>query len=172
MSEKTSITRVLEVGANFGIVIVALLCLVVAIKNFSDRNGSLNHNIPVGTKIQVDDVSWFSHRGNLVLALSTTCHFCAESTPFYRDLVAKCSKNHVQTIAVFPQPVAEASSYLEKNKVHVDRIVSMSLARAQISGTPTLILVDENGKVQDVWVGKLSSEREKEVFSRIAVSKE
>jgi len=169
MSKRKRATRVIEIGANIGIVIVALLCVIVGLKNLSDRNTSQAHDVPIGAKMQLKEVNWSSHRGTLVLALSTTCHFCEESTPFYRDLVAKCSKTHVQTVAVFPQPLKQAASYLDKNKVQVDNVVSASLANLQVSGTPTLIFVDSNGKVQDAWVGKLSSDREREVYSRIGI---
>jgi hypothetical protein len=36
-----------------------------------------------------------------------------------------------------------------------------------VRGTPTLILVDGDGKVADAWVGALPPEKENEVISRL-----
>ena len=37
----------------------------------------------------------------------------------------------------------------------------------KIPGTPTLLLVDNNGKVLNVWVGKLDDRHEKEVLKTL-----
>ena len=40
----------------------------------------------------------------------------------------------------------------------------MDFSTIKVSGTPTLLLVDNNGKVLDVWVGMLPEDRQQEVF--------
>jgi thioredoxin-related protein len=37
-----------------------------------------------------------------------------------------------------------------------------------VQGTPTLILVNQDGKVEQSWAGKLPPEQETEVLKRIA----
>jgi hypothetical protein len=166
--EKRTI-RLIEIGANIGIVIVALLCILIWVKNYGTRSDHRTQSITFGTQLSLKDVKWNYHQNTIIFALSTSCHFCNESAPFYRDLVKKCAHEHVHTIAVLPQPMQEASSYLRGEGVSLDEIKSASLGTIQVSGTPTLILVDQYGKVQDAWIGKLSLEQEKQVFSRLSL---
>lgn len=37
----------------------------------------------------------------------------------------------------------------------------------QVSGTPTLILTNEEGEVRDFWVGKLTPDKEMEVINKL-----
>ena len=45
-----------------------------------------------------------------------------------------------------------------------DSMVNLDFAAIKVPGTPTLMLVDNTGKVLNVWVGKLDASLEKEVF--------
>jgi len=159
--------QLIEVGANAGIVIVALLCIVIGIKSYWGRGYSRTHNIPIGTQLNLHGINWGTQPKSIILALSTNCHFCTESAPFYRDLVAKCASEHIRTIAVFPQSAPEAISYLTGEQVKVDEIKEAPLDTIRVAGTPTLILVDGHGKVQAAWIGKLSAEQQNQVFARL-----
>jgi hypothetical protein len=50
--------------------------------------------------------------------------------------------------------------------VQVDEVKHANFQSLQIGGTPTLLLVDSNGIVQKVWLGKLSETKEKEVMDQ------
>lgn len=104
----------------------------------------------------------------MVLAISTTCHFCNESAPFYDELVSQCKQQHVRTIAVLPQPTVEAESYLKDKGIAVDEVRQAILSGLRINGTPTLLLVDGGGIVRSVWIGKLESSGEKEVLAKLS----
>jgi len=41
-----------------------------------------------------------------------------------------------------------------------------SLADVNVSGTPTLLLIDQTGHVLRVWVGKLDENRERDVMQQ------
>src|SRR5262249_17225274 len=104
----------------------------------------------------------------LVMALSTQCHFCKESAPFYQQ-VAQQRSNHgnFRLIAVLPQSVPESQKYLNELGVTVDIIKQLELDSLGVNGTPTLILADSQGIVADSWRGRLSSEKEADVLSRL-----
>src|SRR5215471_636141 len=150
--------RMVEVAANIGIVIVAVVALGFFARSYLGYPAA-QHAL-VGEKLALKDINWQTNRKSLVLALSTTCHFCTESAPFYRQLVAKSEEQHVRTIAVFPQGPPEASSYLKNQNVAVNEVRQTSFADMQISGTPTLLLIDEKGVVRGAWVGKLAPDGE------------
>jgi hypothetical protein len=49
-----------------------------------------------------------------------------------------------------------------------DDVVNSSLADIRIAATPTLLLVDQAGRVRNAWVGKLDEKGEKEVETALA----
>lgn len=160
------IGRKIEIAANVGIVIVAILIVTVWITNFR-KQAAEPGRIATGAKFAVTDVNWRGNGKTMVLALATTCHFCTESAGFYRELVQYCNSHNIPTVAVFPQTAEEGRSYLAKEGVKIDDVRQASFSTIQISGTPTLLLIDENGAVKRVWVGKLSPGEEKKVFSQL-----
>jgi len=106
-------------------------------------------------------VDWSKNEKTLVVAISSSCHFCTESAAFYRDIRAR---TRIHTIAVLPQSVNEGRNYLNNLGVQVDEVLQAPLSSIDVSGTPTLILVGRDGTVIRTWLGKLPPELEKEVF--------
>ena len=159
-----------EVLANVVVIVTSLLlCSVVAKKYLLSNNSagktasadkSASAQAPVRPKIQpgtaltLPGVDWSKSERTLVLAVSTTCHFCTESAPFYQQL-QKAKPNNLRLIAALPQPTDEGRRYLTKLDVNLSEIVQVPLASIGVSGTPTLILVNDKGVVTESWVGKL-----------------
>jgi len=123
--------------------------------------------IAAGMKLPLKDVRWQESGKTIVLALSTTCHYCTESAGFYKELVKQCKLQHVHTLAVLPQPLNESGSYLAATGVLVDEIRQSSMSDMQVAGTPTLILINSEGVVKNVWRGKLNAAGEKEVLGKL-----
>jgi hypothetical protein len=97
----------------------------------------------------------------VVAVVRSTCHFCTESMPFYRDLVRK----PVRLVAVSDEPREVTRAYFVAHGVEPAQIVS---ARpAGISGTPTLFAVDAAGRIRDRQVGLLSAEKQQQFLSAI-----
>jgi hypothetical protein len=105
----------------------------------------------------------------LVLALSKNCHFCQESVGFYQKLAAfkKPSPQGLRLVAVLPQSKDESASYLKEQKIEVDEVVSMDVTKLGVRGTPTLLLLDGQNKLEELWVGKLNGEQESQVIERL-----
>ncbi|HEY6349213.1 MAG TPA: hypothetical protein VI636_07370 [Candidatus Angelobacter sp.] len=165
--EKTSKTaKKIEMVANIAIIIAAIAVVLIFVRNYMQKSG-LPPTIATGTKLALQNVNWQSSEKNLVLAVSTTCHFCTESAGFYRQLVSQCKQQHVHTIAVLPQAIPEAESYLKNEGVTVDEVRQAALPDLKINGTPTLLLVDSGGIVRSVWEGKLPDDQEKDVISKM-----
>ena len=72
-----------------------------------------------------------------------------------------------QLVALVPQAAEEGQAYLRRLGVDVDDVRQVSLGSMGLSGTPTLILVDGDGVVSDVWVGALTTDKESEVISQL-----
>jgi hypothetical protein len=97
--------------------------------------------------------------------VSTVCHLCTESGPFYQRLAK--ARGRTQLLAVLPQPIDEGKRYLEKLGVSVDKIRQVSLSSIDVRGTPTLMLVNSDGVVVNTWIGTLQVDREAEVLSKM-----
>ncbi len=166
-STHKGIAKKIEVAANIGIVVVALLAAGFFVKSHFARPPEPRQTIPIGSKLEIKGVDWGAKRATLVLALSTNCRYCTESAPFYRELTKNAKDKQVRTIAIFPQPVQDASAYLKNEDMQVDEIRQTPLSAIQITGTPTLLLIDSKGTVQGVWIGKLPAEKEKDVLAKL-----
>jgi len=156
----------IEMAANIAIIIAAVAVVLVFVKNYLQKPAE-PPSVALGSKFALQNVNWQSSTKNMVLAVSTTCHFCTESAPFYRQLVEQCKQQHVHTIAVLPQPVAEAQAYLKNEGVTVDEVRQSTLSDISVGGTPTLVLVDSGGVVRSVWVGKQPDTKEKEILAKL-----
>ncbi len=69
-------------------------------------------------------------------------------------------------MAILPQEIPQGKKYLETLGVPVGDIQRAELASLKIAGTPTLLLVDRRGVVENVWVGQLTDQGEADVLSK------
>jgi len=165
---KSELSKRVELVANVAIIVVAIAVCVALYKNYFRKDPTANHQISKGTKVSVPDVDWSKNNQTLVLALSTECHFCSESAPFYQHLIqAKTGSEAFEVIAVVPQPESEGRQYLRELGVNVEQVKQVELRTLGVQGTPTLLLVNKNGEVIDVWTGKLPQAKEVEVLERL-----
>ncbi|HET8773913.1 MAG TPA: hypothetical protein VFP80_08990 [Thermoanaerobaculia bacterium] len=162
--------RKLEIATNIAILIAATLASVVLVRNFlfpRTANSARPPSVAVGTTLSVPGFDWRSNGNTVVLALSTNCHFCSESAPFYRRLADELSRRRVHLTAVLPQDANESGEYLRALQLAFGDVRQIPLRTLQIRGTPTLLLVDERGVVRHVWEGKLTAEREQQVLETV-----
>lgn len=172
-----------EVLTNIAVTIASLvLCSVLVKKEFftgsrtaaaiTSSTSPLSVNakskslLQTGMKISLPGVDWSKSNGTLVFALSTGCHFCSESAPFYQILQQRKPKD-VRFVAVFPQTIDQSDEYLRKLGLAMGDVVQSPLASVGVSGTPTIVFVDAQGTVQGVWVGKLSEDQSARVLAKL-----
>src|SRR5713226_621241 len=128
-----SLFKKIELVANVAIIAVAIVLGAVVIRSFFFSRSQGQPQAPIqaiqpGTHLSLPGVDWKANGRTLVLALSTQCHFCTESAPFYQRLAQERSKvSNVRLVAVFPQPVAEAQGYLKGVGVMVDDVKQVQL---------------------------------------------
>ena len=110
---------------------------------------------------------WSSYPKTLVIAIRKGCPYCDASMPFYRQLGEQEKSNMLRAhvLVVMPNDASYGSSLLEKNDVEVQGIFGQKLAALNVSGTPTVLLLDSSGRIEREWVGQLSPRAEKEVMN-------
>jgi hypothetical protein len=103
-SEK--IAKKVETAANIGIVFAVILVSFILIKNYWMKPSTeLHPAIGKGQRLNLSNLNWTPQKSTLILALSTNCHFCTESVPFYKRVVIASQRRGLPLVAVFPQPV-------------------------------------------------------------------
>jgi Redoxin len=155
----------LETLANGSMVILAIVAAAVLIRAEFFPASSQKHALRAGDRLAVENVDWRTHRATLVLALQVGCRFCSESAPFYSKVAAALEQSDVHVVAVFPQTTELALKYLGRLRVPIGDVREQLLSTMNVFGTPTIILVDRNGRIVRTWIGKLNEEGEAEVIS-------
>jgi thioredoxin-related protein len=171
MTTEASKKSTLDTIANIAIIVVCVIAAVVLVRNqfFPPRPPGAPPQVEKGERF--DQLKAIVPAGSdraLVVVVSPTCHFCDDSMPFYKKLIDERNQkgSAVKVIAAVPneQAKAEESQKFATAGANPDGMVHVDFSAIKVPGTPTLLLVDNNGKVLDVWVGKLEADREKEVI--------
>lgn len=169
-----TLSKIVEISSNIAIVMIAVL-LGYFIINRSLMSPEISASKPItqagvakpGAKLEMSVIDWSKSERNLLIVLSTKCHFCSESMSFYQRLIERNAQDKsLRIIAALPQEVDEATKYLSEHKVMVDEVVKADPGEATVRGTPTILLVNKDGVVLQTWVGKLPLEKENEVLAR------
>ncbi|MGH9581383.1 MAG: peroxiredoxin family protein [Bryobacteraceae bacterium] len=164
-----------ETGANVATMIAACLLSIALVKVYFIPSPPLRPTrtpdmattfLGKNLKSQLPGIDWSRNGHTVLLALSTHCHFCSESAPFFSQLSGESGKAF-KIIAVLPQPLPEARDYLNREGVRVDQVRELSLDQVGVVGTPTMLLVNSGGIVTKAWVGKLDPEQQKQAVKAI-----
>src|SRR5690349_12890900 len=85
-----------ETVANISIIIVAVVATAVLVKNHLfkprlappvARPAAPGPSVPAtGSQLSISGVDWAASDRTLLVVVSTGCHFCSESAPFYQRL--------------------------------------------------------------------------------------
>jgi hypothetical protein len=160
----------LDVAVNIAILCTCILIIVIGVKKFLLSDAHSSGSMPQkGTHLRLDGVDWSRADRTIVLALSTQCHFCNESSVFYQRLENIAVTANEPLIAVFPQSVEEARSHWISQNISLAGVqfIQSPLEQLQVQGTPTLILVDRKGVVLRAWPGKQPESGEAEIIHAV-----
>jgi len=161
--------------ANVAIIVAVVVFLVVvfrgdfALHHPQQQSMQAASRNLVGTTVSLPGAQLPRGRDSLLLVVSTQCHFCRESLPFYRELAAK-SRGRLNLIAVLPQSQNEARKFLSDAGVQVDQVITATPGALGVRGTPTVLLVDGSGKVQHAWIGRLDDSGQKNLLAMVLPS--
>jgi thioredoxin-related protein len=156
----------LEKFSNIAVIIVAIVVVFSFLKH--DFGSSTNPDTSFkASAVHLTSITPTPSKLNVVLGISTTCHFCEQNMGFYKTLSNLQTPDKIALYTIFPQSKDEASSFLLQKDIHPAAVISSPLSKYDISGTPTLLLVNASGKVERAWVGSLDSGKQAEVLQQI-----
>jgi thioredoxin-related protein len=164
--------KYLEVVTNVAVLLVALAVLTAFAWGYfvNQRSATLQNGLQIGQHIgRLTNLDYASAPRSLLIVMTTKCSFCTESMPLYRQIVKaqQARDSTTRIVAVFPNTDREVKEYLQQNQLQIDSVSEVDLRTLNVAGTPTLILVDNGGKILDYWIGKLPEESELEVIKAI-----
>lgn len=155
--------------ANVAILVAVAVFLTLVIRGEISRRTAASVRTPavlVGKTIRLLGVPFPAQRNSLVLGISTQCHFCNESLPFYKQLTDSL-QGRLDVFAVMPQAQTEAGKYLADAGLSAVHGVSSDLGSIGVYATPTLLLVNSHGKVKSVWTGKQDEAGQRKILAAL-----
>lgn len=104
---------------------------------------------------QIRGIDYASAQRSLVIFLSTTCHYCEASAPFYNKLhaVAEGTNGKWKFFTVFSQPGEQVQAFKARLNLAAYVLPGVEFRSFGVHSTPTAILVGKTGVVDRVWLG-------------------
>ena len=163
----------LEVATNVAVLLAAVVVLATFARSYFAEHPKpqLEVGIQKGQAFApVPGIDYGSSPRTLLIAMSTKCHYCAESLPFYKQLAEaqQADGKAARIVAVFPNADVEVKQYIRENNLNLETVSGVDFRALNIAGTPTAVLIDSSGGVRDFWVGKLPQEIERQVIEALS----
>jgi thiol-disulfide isomerase/thioredoxin len=162
----------LEAIANVAVIVVALAVGYVVLGRYvSARHAP--RSVAAGDRLgKIPGVDWHQHDHTLVLVLNTGCHFCEQSVPFYQKLAETQGPagNDLEIIAAFPNDANMVGEFMTRANLRIRSVAEVTLDELRVVATPTLILVNRDGRVERTWVGALSPREELDLLGVLSAS--
>lgn len=154
---------------NIAILLAALILSALLVKKFFFQpTQKADYRIAADATLSINGINWADSDRTVLVALGKECKYCSESAEFYRRLAAGiASQNNMRLIALFSEKESEAEAYLKQLEVPIRELRYLSLSSLGIKSVPTLAILDRNGVVTDMWVGKLSPLEERALMSKL-----
>jgi hypothetical protein len=164
---------ILDLTTNIVVVLFAVVAIGVLVKNYFAPHSPNTTVVKKGSVFpQIDGVDYKKAPRTLILALNVDCRYCTRSVPFYNSLAEARHENPGQfniVAAFINNDAVLVRSYAEEKQLSVQTIAGVDLDKLGVHLTPTIILVDNAGKVLDSWRGALQPDGEREVFSTLGL---
>jgi hypothetical protein len=153
------------------VVLAAYMTVSIVVRRF-DAGADSRPLLQIGDEIQITGVDWSKNPRTLVLALSANCRFCGEGSAFYAALLRMQKAGSWGAIAAFPESVETAQAYMRGQGYAIDQSYQVPLSRIGVTATPTLLVVDQNGRLVQQWIGVLGPSEEADVAAHLGVDEE
>ncbi len=117
----------------------------------------------LGKSLNLSGPNWRQSKVNVVLFLSSTCHFCEASVPFYSRLLSEHQQGESRITPVFAisaEPREVLGQHFKVEHLDFDQIYQIPTPNDLLRGTPTLMIVDNHGIILRAVMGQVPTSRE------------
>ena len=169
---KDSIRSYLETFTNAAVLIMCVLFLSsMAVKLLSTNRIvlSVTGGLEKGQQLpSINAVNYENSTRTLLIALNTECEHCTKQLPFYTRITQRVRQDEIQIVALFPNVQERVQRYAREHSFNMNVKDSVDFSQFHVAATPTLILLDQEGRVMDFWVGEIPLEEQGRVLESIA----
>ncbi len=173
----------------YGFLHVAVIALAIQVVVFANQNKELKKKMEGPQQVHLKEGEYFSvgdlipvknailldttSRDQLIFVMTTTCPFCKESLPFWKDLADDRSLN-LSVFAISLDEKERTSTYaVEQNisfPVFIPFNVEEFIRRVKSSSVPKTIIRAKDGRVRKIITGRLKKESIPEIASAATAS--
>ena len=103
---------------------------------------------------------------NLVIVLSENCQYCSNSIPFFKKIVNKASSSGIKVVFGVDSNSNpnRVKNMLLDGGVNTSEIVQIDRSEWKIPYVPTILLINQYGKVLHYWKGQLNEKNSENVL--------
>lgn len=170
--DKKRLRGLLETYTSISVILLAVAGMSsLAVNHFVKQpSPSLRSGLERGMVLEsIPSIDYQTNTRTLLIALNTKCIYCRDSLPFLKKLTAEnaLSNNKLHIVGIFPNKPEEVAAYVKENDLLLDVVADVEFSRLNLSGTPSMVLVDSKGEVNDFWIGKLDGNEADQVVSSL-----
>jgi hypothetical protein len=162
------VKRFLDVAGTVACVTICAILIAGMVNQYVRRKPSgadgrvVKAGMRAGQKLPaLPGIDYRQHERSVLLFLDSTCVHCLQSVPTYANLYEATRRKPKSSLALYGA-FADGQKGLDVFKERGFMIPSarqvVSLETYRIAATPTIVVVDRSGTVEDFWVGELSGE--------------
>jgi hypothetical protein len=109
---------------------------------------------------------WSRSPATFVIAVRKDCPYCESSRPFYSKLLEMARQRKIGPRLIFASPDDELAG-ARFWPAGATVLSHVNLRAIGVSGTPTIIEIDQHSRVVKAWQGRLPPDSEQEVISAV-----
>ncbi len=132
---------------------------------------------PATTSASIAMNSWSRYaspgKRSVLLLVYSQCPFCQAEKPFYKALVNSSRSTSLFDVHLLTANVDAGTKQFSKDVGIIPNILSVDeIKELKVTGTPTLVLISTNKKVEVIHVGRLDPGVERHLGFCLAVNKQ
>ena len=163
--------RHLDVAVNIVALVVGIVTITYVVHSYQAHQQQ-PHLLPGITKGMtaplLSGIDYAKADQTLLLVLRSSCQYCRADIPFYKNAAESARKSgKTQIVTVFEKTDPGARGFLNNNGLELPMIEVANLESLRAHATPTLILVDHKGRVEDFWVGAVAQTSAPSILGRL-----
>ena len=178
MSNKgISISKLMLRLLNIGIITLAILLTGLGVRRYRVAQLTGGTQPPAyfkpGARFPMNELDWTRSYQTLVIVLEQSCAICSENAPFYRLIQQNRSDpGRTRFVVLLGGDRDKATAYLQNLQLSFDEVKPVSLRDLKpygLVGTPTAVLVNNEGIITNLWTGSLTELQQSEVLRALQI---
>jgi rhodanese-related sulfurtransferase/peroxiredoxin len=152
--------------ANIVVIVAIMIVTGVIVKKYLFDSNEPIQKLEVGQKVSLPDIDWKQNK-TMILATRRDCPHCKSSTTFFRQIIEQANKQNIKVEVVSSDSQEDSTGYLTEINLSTLKTHQLSLNKHGFFGTPTLLFVNQDGIVKDMWVGAVNSDNLNMVINKL-----